>query len=147
MGEKHSSVWDAIYEDDPAEKALCEAKSKLMNEVEGYINRNKLTQQQAAEQMGVTQPRISNVKNGQISKFTIDALTEMLARVGVETEIRFREKGFIQNSNETGSWPGFKVLSGKKKRRGLIHRHLNFSTSIHELKEANETSYEYTNRA
>ena len=57
-------------------------KSDLMSEIENYIEANGLTQEQTAERMGVSRPRISDVVRGKIDKFTIDALVDMLARVG-----------------------------------------------------------------
>ncbi len=61
---------------------ILDIKSNLMSEIESYINDNNLTQEQAASQMGVSRPRISDVVRGKIDKFTIDALIGMLAKVG-----------------------------------------------------------------
>lgn len=41
-----------------------------------------LTQSQAAKRLGVTQPRISNLKRGHVQLFTMDALVSMLAKLG-----------------------------------------------------------------
>ena len=41
----------------------------------------------AARQLGVSQPRVSDVVRGRFERFTIDALVEMLARAGVRLDI------------------------------------------------------------
>jgi len=46
-----------------------------------------LTQVDAAELLGVAQPRVSDLKRGKIGLFTIDALVNMLARAGVTVRV------------------------------------------------------------
>jgi predicted XRE-type DNA-binding protein len=46
-----------------------------------------LTQVDAAELLGVAQPRVSDLKRGKIGRFTIDALVNMLARAGVTVRV------------------------------------------------------------
>lgn len=57
-------------------------KDSLMTELAGWIATNKLKQAEAAEILGVTRPRVSDVVNKKAIKFTIDALVVMLARTG-----------------------------------------------------------------
>ena len=45
-------------------------RATLMNAITEYIQDNELTQKQAAEIFGVTQPRISNLLTGKINLFT-----------------------------------------------------------------------------
>lgn len=50
-----------------------------------YIARrdnNHLKQSQAAEILMVSRPRVSDVVNIKVGKFTIDALVDMLSRIG-----------------------------------------------------------------
>ena len=63
-------------------------RAELMLEIEKYIKRERLTQTEAAKQLGVTQPKISNLLNGKIDTFTIDKLVNMLARVGRKTNVK-----------------------------------------------------------
>jgi len=65
-------------------------KSDLMSKIERYIETNGLTQEEAAERMGVSRPRISDVVRGRIDKFTIDALIDMLARVGHHVTVKVK---------------------------------------------------------
>ena len=46
-----------------------------------------LTQAVAAEVLRVTRPRVSDVVNHKVEKFTIDALVSMLARIGKQARL------------------------------------------------------------
>lgn len=52
------------------------------------ISRRALTQQRAAEQLGVTQPRISDLTRGKGERFTLDTLVEMLFALNLTVELR-----------------------------------------------------------
>ncbi|MGH6677379.1 MAG: helix-turn-helix domain-containing protein [Bradyrhizobium sp.] len=45
-------------------------------------------QAEAATRLHVTQPRVSDLLNGKISKFSLDALVNMLAPVGLIFDVR-----------------------------------------------------------
>jgi predicted XRE-type DNA-binding protein len=49
-----------------------------------------VTQIDAATLLGVSQPRISELRRGKIDKFTIDTLVNMLARAGVQTRVSLK---------------------------------------------------------
>lgn len=57
-------------------------KESLMTELAGWIEVKRLKQSEAAEILGVTRPRVSDLVNKKTIKFTIDALVDMLARTG-----------------------------------------------------------------
>lgn len=57
-------------------------KVQLMAELSKWIDENHLKQAQAAEILMVSRPRVSDVVNMKVSKFTIDTLVDMLGRVG-----------------------------------------------------------------
>lgn len=57
-------------------------KENLMTEISGWIAEKNLKQIEAAEILGVTRPRVSDVIHKKSIKFTIDALVDMLARTG-----------------------------------------------------------------
>ncbi len=62
-------------------------KEKLRGEVTGWIKANHLKQGEAAEILNVTRPRVSDVVNGKLSKFSIDSLVAMVIRTGKRVEI------------------------------------------------------------
>jgi|AntRauTorckE5430_2_1112549.scaffolds.fasta_scaffold11888_2 predicted XRE-type DNA-binding protein len=76
------SVFNAI-EDDVATAELLRVKAALMDRIRSYIAEHGLTQQQAADLMGVQRSRIGDVARGHISVFSIDALVAMAARVNL----------------------------------------------------------------
>ncbi|MCX7068032.1 MAG: XRE family transcriptional regulator [Methylococcales bacterium] len=57
-------------------------KEQLMNEISQWIADNHFKQVEAAQILGVTRPRISDLVNKKVSKFTFDALLNMLNRIG-----------------------------------------------------------------
>ena len=72
---------------DPEEAEHLRVRSDLMIAVRRIIEERSLTQAQAAELFGVTQPRISNLVRGKIDLFSIDTLIDMLARAGVQVDL------------------------------------------------------------
>lgn len=64
-----------------------EILSEIMDIVEDHITQSGWTQTQAAERLGVTQPRISDLMRGKISLFSIDALVMMAGKAGLQLSI------------------------------------------------------------
>jgi predicted XRE-type DNA-binding protein len=71
-----------LAETDQAISEKLAIKESLMAELAGWIEAKQLKQAEAAEILGVTRPRVSDVINKKTIKFTIDALVDMLARTG-----------------------------------------------------------------
>lgn len=97
--QRFASIWDAI-ENTPAEAEKMRLRSALMSALESYIEKEGLTQAEAARLFGVTQPRVLNLFRGRINVFTIDALVAMLAAAGLQIEVNVRW------GNEFASTPG-----------------------------------------
>ena len=76
------TVWDDIAAD-PAEAAQLKFKAALFDAIRAYIKKHKLTQEEAAERMGVQRSRIGDISRGKLDGFTIDYLVLMAERVGV----------------------------------------------------------------
>jgi predicted XRE-type DNA-binding protein len=62
-------------------------KELLMSELAVWMNEQHLKQSDAAQILGVTRPRVSDVMNKKTVKFTIDALVDMLARTGKHVQL------------------------------------------------------------
>ena len=58
-----------------------------MLNLQQMITARGLKQAEAAELLGVTQPRVSDLMRGRIDLFSIDTLIDMLARLGVWTRL------------------------------------------------------------
>ncbi|MEI2417791.1 XRE family transcriptional regulator [Orrella sp. JC864] len=57
-------------------------KEQLMSELAEWMARHHLKQAQAAQVLMVSRPRVSDVVNRKTAKFTLDALVEMMSRIG-----------------------------------------------------------------
>ncbi|CAG2265310.1 MULTISPECIES: helix-turn-helix domain-containing protein [Burkholderia] len=88
--ERYANVWDAI-ESEPAEAANMKLRSELMIALKQRIARLELSQAEAAKQLGVTQPRVSDLMRGKINLFGLDALVNMAAAVGLRVDLQVRE--------------------------------------------------------
>jgi len=73
---------------DAQEAANLKLRSQLMIEVEKDLMEKKLTQQAAAKVLGISQPRVSDLKRGKVDKFTIDMLVNLLTRLGHSVTVR-----------------------------------------------------------
>ena len=62
-------------------------RAALMRTIQQEIAKRKLTQAKAAKLLGITQPRISDLKRGKIQLFTIDALINMLGKLSKSVSI------------------------------------------------------------
>ena len=71
----------------PSEAARLAVRSRLMLALREHIRRKGWTQAEAARVMGVTQPRISNLVQGRIDRFSLDGLIGLLQACGLQ--VRF----------------------------------------------------------
>lgn len=78
-----------LFSDDPVEFNLKALKAKLAIALVELIRAREWTQAVAAEKLKITQPRMSNLFRGRLEKFSIDALLQMLVRVGYKLETDF----------------------------------------------------------
>ncbi len=62
-------------------------KESLMTELAVWIVERELKQAEAAQILGVSRPRVSDVINKKSIKFTIDSLVDMLARTGKHVQL------------------------------------------------------------
>ena len=88
--DRFESIWDAI-EDSPAQAENLKMRSALMIALKNYIKRQELSQSKAAELLGVTQPRISDLMRGKIELFGLDTLVNMVGAAGMQIDLKIRE--------------------------------------------------------
>lgn len=86
---RFASVWDAI-EKTPAQAENLKLRSSLMLALKKHIEREELSQTEAAKVFGVTQPRISNLMRGKIEVFGLDMLVNMLAAAGLRVTLQVK---------------------------------------------------------
>lgn len=85
------------------EAANLTARGVLMVAIEQRIREEGWTQTEAAARLGVTQPRVSDLLNGKITKFSLDALVNMLAPVGLAFDVRPVEHPLAHAVKKAGS--------------------------------------------
>lgn len=82
-----TSVWEAIS-DTPGEAYNRQLRADLMTAIRSQVDRFGWSQSVAADNLGVTQPRISDLYRGKLSKFSLDALVNLGSKVGVHIDVR-----------------------------------------------------------
>lgn len=87
--EHFNNIWDAI-EDTPQEAASMRIRAELMIALQEHIKNSGLTQAQAAKQIGVTQPRLSDLMRGKINLFSLESLIDMVTGVGLSIELTLK---------------------------------------------------------
>lgn len=75
---------DLGYDDDEA--SLLAVKSRLLSALASYAAGFD-TQAEAASALGVSQPRVSEIANGRLSKFTADLLIRLCHRASVGVRV------------------------------------------------------------
>jgi predicted XRE-type DNA-binding protein len=68
------------------------AKAELAAKIIAEIQRRRLTQNQAATILGIDQPKVSALKQGKLSGFSIERLMRLLLRLGRDIEITVKRK-------------------------------------------------------
>lgn len=84
--ESFRSVWDAL-EDDPLVARAMERRSNLLMLVQDKIEKGKWSQPEVAKMLGISQPRVSDLVRGKLSKFSLEMLLGFLERMGEEVRI------------------------------------------------------------
>ena len=84
-----------VFEDlgfTPEEALNLKIRADLMLNIKRFIQSQEWTQKQAALFFGETQPRISDLINGDIERFSIDKLVIMLVRAGMDVRFKVNAK-------------------------------------------------------
>jgi predicted XRE-type DNA-binding protein len=84
-----ANVWDAI-EDTPEDAAVMTARSTIMTAITDKVQEWKVTQREAARRLGVTQPRLNDLVQGRINKFSLDALLTLAGRAELRVVFEVR---------------------------------------------------------
>ena len=74
---------------DPAEAAVLQMRANLMSDLRLYIEKQKLTQAQAAKRLGIAQSRVSDLVRGKWDKFSLEMLITLEARLGRRVRVEF----------------------------------------------------------
>ena len=67
---------------DAGEAENLKIRAALMRAIEAEMKQQKLTQVVAAQRLGISQPRVSDLVRGKVHSFTIDCLITLLLKLG-----------------------------------------------------------------
>jgi predicted XRE-type DNA-binding protein len=76
-------------------------KANLVTRIQGAIAAQKMTQVVAAEQMGLSQPDVSRLLNGQFRDVSVERLMRLLTRLGCDIDITIRKHGRPASARDT----------------------------------------------
>lgn len=88
------SVWDALA-DTPGEAENLKLRADLVRAIRARIDDHGWSRKVAAANLGITQPRLSDLHRGKISKFSLDALVTLGARVGVHATVTVTSQNLV----------------------------------------------------
>ena len=72
----------------PDEAAILQMRADLMADLRKFIKAKKLTQAKAAEILGVSQSRISDLIRGKWERFSLEMLITLATRAGMHVSLR-----------------------------------------------------------
>ena len=72
----------------PDEAAILQMRADLMANLRKFIKARKLTQSKAAEMLGVSQSRISDLARGKWEKFSLEMLIILATKAGMRVTLK-----------------------------------------------------------
>ena len=72
----------------PDEAAILQIRADLMADVRKFIKAKKLTQVKAAEMLGVSQSRVSDLIRGKWERFSLEMLITLATRAGMHVTLK-----------------------------------------------------------
>lgn len=111
--QRHKSVWDAL-ESDPYTAHRLKIQSALMIGITERVKSWDVTQSEAAQRLGVTQPRLNDMLNGKFDKFRLDSLVKMALTSGLDVQVTVNNPD-DQARKKTVRRPARKVVRKKTK--------------------------------
>ena len=70
------------------EAAILQMRADLMADLRKFVKAKKLTQTKAAEILGVSQSRVSDLTRGKWEKFSLEMLITLATRAGMRVSLR-----------------------------------------------------------
>ncbi|MEM1369779.1 MAG: XRE family transcriptional regulator [Cyanobacteria bacterium P01_H01_bin.15] len=74
-----------------AETGMLQIRTTLMLSLQQAINQREWTPEEAAKALKQTLPRMQNLINGEISRFSIEQLIQLLTLIGREVQVSVTE--------------------------------------------------------
>jgi predicted XRE-type DNA-binding protein len=88
--QRFENVWDAL-EDIAPQSANMTMRSSLLIAIEQRVRSWDVTQAEAANRLGITQPRLSDLLRGRITNFSLDTLINLATQAGLTVRLDIAE--------------------------------------------------------
>ncbi len=72
----------------PHDAAILQMRADLMADIRTFIKTRKLTQAKAAEILGITQSRVSDLTRGKWEKFSLEMLITFATKAGLHVTLK-----------------------------------------------------------
>ncbi|MCU7815704.1 MAG: helix-turn-helix domain-containing protein [Candidatus Thiodiazotropha sp. (ex Rostrolucina anterorostrata)] len=92
----YNNIFDAVTGDKEEANEL-QTRADLMIVIREIVQEKNWKQVEVAEKLGLTQPRVSDLLNGKIDKFSIDLLMTCLFRLGYCLKPSYTEHKLIMS--------------------------------------------------
>ncbi|MCU7886173.1 MAG: helix-turn-helix domain-containing protein [Candidatus Thiodiazotropha sp. (ex Lucinoma annulata)] len=86
----YNNIFDAVTGDKEEANEL-QTRADLMIVIREIVQEKSWKQVEVAEKLGLTQPRVSDLLNGKIDKFSIDLLMTCLFRLGYRFKPSYKD--------------------------------------------------------
>ncbi len=86
----YTNIFDAVT-DNQEEASELQTRADLMIVIREIVQEKNWKQVEVAEKLGLTQPRVSDLLNGKIDKFSIDLLMTCLFRLGYRFKPSYKD--------------------------------------------------------
>jgi predicted XRE-type DNA-binding protein len=94
---RFASVWDAL-EASPSAAAHMRLRANLMVHLQEWLAAQEGTQQTKADALGISQPRLNDLLQGKIERFSLDTLVDLAQAQGAKVEFKIRAAQPTQRS-------------------------------------------------
>jgi predicted XRE-type DNA-binding protein len=75
----------------PYEAEVLQLRAELMARLKGWFDASGLTQAEAADRLGITQARVSDLMRGHWQKFSVEMLLTLAIKAGIHVRIAFEQ--------------------------------------------------------
>jgi len=72
----------------PDEAAILQMRADLMADIRKFVKAKKFTQAKAAEMLGITQSRVSDLARGKWEKFSLEMLIILATKAGMRVTLK-----------------------------------------------------------
>ena len=86
---RYATVWDAL-ERAPGDALHMKLRADLMIHLQRTLGESDGTQRDKADALGISQPRLNDLLQGRISRFSLDALVDLVQAQGGQVEVTVR---------------------------------------------------------